>query len=547
MKQYNPVKVKNPSTDGYAIRLHPRQSIELTLNRIFEDEEFEIKLISDYLVLDERTYDVEASKEIYHFVQKYDLERWSDISTMFLGNIVLTIKPLKETDKEIETIRMCVFLNSSNKDKANVVTVVDPKNQVLKIEPNQIVQVVLPDNHYAKWILVGIESLGMECARTETVFNDVSNVYDPLALFCPEPRDIEMPANPTLTDVESQYIKTYRSKKEFHFWTHLSLASLRKSNVSSKSSSLFSMGEMIFACKSDDGTVLGERSFEIVIALRGHNRVTAAEFQKIRDNTRNWNEIYSSSLRRCVISPTFNESIDLSADADSLYVEIPEPSVYFPKLSDEVYWGHEINMGSKYGLTVKELTPRYVNYRMIQRFMIVGIVTARPPGDLLFIGALRFICKGDKSFSSDNKNINVSLWKVLGIAGDKRSRIAATSTTTTSKTQHQTSSVTQHQTFDVELEQMMSDLSDGLKTVTLDSIEVKKFVSYGPYCGAYSSYDFDDDDLMSCSVNSKKKTRSAIGTDFTARSQSHLLGNEKQQKETWEEADELTTNWHDLI
>jgi hypothetical protein len=526
LKQYNPVKVKDPSSDGYSIRIHPRQSFQLVLTKVFDDEEFDVKLLSDFLVLEEFRDD--ANKQYYCFSQKYDLARWSAISTVFLGNIVLTVKPRGLT-KEPEKIRMCVFLNCSDESKANVITVVNPDNHMLKIESNQIVHAVLLDTHSVRWNLVGIEILGMSCARSETVFNDVANVYDPKALFCPEPRNTALVINPTLdaahntVALEELHAERKSGAKEYHFFTHLSLAALKKAHTSPNGN--HPMGDMRFTCKTDDGVLLEERNLTLIMALRGvGKRISTPEFQAIRHNTRFWHTPFASSARQSVLSPGFNESVDLPADADTLYIEIPQPSVYHSteRLAEEAFWSSQINLDARFGLRVQELTPRHVNGFMVQRFMVGGILANKPPGDLLFIGALRFSCRSYKEgyqHVSQFRPISISLWKVRGASEDRR-KVAEFSyvgggsrsiyrSPQWDKYEHQQQRQ-QRVSYDVELEQLHSDF-DGIKIVSLSEIDGKPNSMYG--------YDFED--LM----RYDKKKR---GTTISTRSANCWNGNRKR-------------------
>lgn len=509
LKQYNPVKVKDPSSDGYAIRLHPRQSFQLILTQIFEDEIFDVELKSDYLVLEEFVSDKENSKEIYCFSQKYDLERWSKISTTFLGNLIVTISPTEKGKKETEIIRLCVYLNCSDASKAHVVTVIDPDQHLLKIDSNQIVHVVMSDEHKARWTLVGIEELGMDCARSETVFNDVSNVYDPQALFCPEPRIIPMPINPALDNAHNSVALSELNRdtkcggKEYHFFTHLSLTALKKAHSSSNGN--YPMGDMNFVCKISEG-VSTDRSLTLLMALRGTGkRISTAEFQAIRHNTRNWNTPFASSVRQCVLSPGFNESIDLPVDADTLYIEIPQPSVYYSQQMDDAYWSSEINLDVKFGLKVKELKSRHVNGFMVQRFMVVGILATRPPGELLFIGALRFACRNSKGAVYSLKSISLSLWKVKSASSDRRSTAAYNYTCVPNsivKTKYRQPEKQQTVKYEVELEQMAPGLID-LKCVSLHEID-------GTIRSRFSFSDYDFEDLMYPSERKKKATTGSI-------------------------------------
>lgn len=502
LKQYNPVKVKNPTSDGYSIKLFPRQSFKLSLTQIFDDEVFEVKLISDYLVLED--FSIDKKEEIYFISQKYDFGKWNKISTLFLGNVILTIK--SKSKEEMETIRLCVFLNCPDALKSNVVTVVNPNQyQTLKIESNQIVEVVLPDTHHERWNLVKVEDLGMICARSETVFNDFIDVYDTTETFCPEPRFVSMPINPVLDEYYQKNIIRPDLKfgaKEYHFFTHLNLSSLKKAY--SASGGNYPIGKMQFVCKTDDDFIMEERSLNIIMNLKGNGkRMTASELQAIHHDTRNWNKPFNSSTLQSVIHPNFNESIDLQCKFDVLYIEIPQPSVYFnnDKNLEDAFWASEMSI-VKSNFKVKELTPRHVNGIMVQRFVVEGILSYNPPGELSFIGSLKFDCRTTSKNRHDlfvkYKNINLSLWKAKGFVEDRRKpaefSYVGSGTTSYSKP-NQTGFQSQQVTYNVELEQLHSDL-EGIKIVSLDEIIIKQ---------QFDFYGYDLDDLMSGNNQDHKK------------------------------------------
>jgi hypothetical protein len=389
-KQYNPVKVKDPTSDGHIVRLHANQPFELILTN-FVEEEVEVKLQSDFLAIDHCTKDDECQSFV--FKQKYDLKKWSEFSSLFLGNVTIIVTKQSEPPSE-ETIRLCVIVDSSNAIKKNVITAINPNGHVLKIELNQILHVVVFDAPSSRWVIAGIENVGMKCLRTETVFSDSVGDYNPQEMMCPEPRNHNWDAVAFVPD-----------GKEYHFWTVLDESTVLKAK--STAGGTYVLGNMCFVSKNNFLSI-DKKSLSLLLSLRNKKETEVDPEIKVTEPFQH----YMNADIPVLLSPKFSQHMDLLPQTRTLYLELPHPSVYFGKKMDGAYWVCE----AKSVLHVTELEPRYVNGIAVQRFICSDIHSQMPKNDLTYIATLSFFCKVPSDIflipkHTNYKKISVCLWK----------------------------------------------------------------------------------------------------------------------------------------
>lgn len=130
--KFAPVRVRNPLSDLYSVKLKPTQGFNIMLSDWFDDCEvfFEnryIDLVSKYVDEDHTS--------VYCFKQRYDLTDWSQYSSFYLGQVSLQTRT--------SNITLCVIMNSNNQHKECVVTSVNPISNIVKIYPNNILEVVV--------------------------------------------------------------------------------------------------------------------------------------------------------------------------------------------------------------------------------------------------------------------------------------------------------------------------------------------------------------------------------------------------------------------
>ena len=104
---------------------------------------------------------------VYHYKQLADLSHWIEFSTVYLGQINFTSNYLETW--------LCVFLQANNQVKSNIIAVVNPQGQNLKIEPHEIIEVIVytsdPDPEWQYVICSDflLEEIGKEVLSLETV------------------------------------------------------------------------------------------------------------------------------------------------------------------------------------------------------------------------------------------------------------------------------------------------------------------------------------------------------------------------------------------
>jgi hypothetical protein len=392
-------------------------------------------------------------------------------------------------------------------------------------------------------------------------------------LFCAEPRNISLQANNILKDEYSQIAleehakSSWSPKKEYHFWTHLNLEALKKARDTKNGN--YELASMNFVCRGNhtDGngsyssTIVDERKLHLLLSLRGNSKtVHVPEIYQLQEGKKKWNTSYISPSRQCIINPQFSESIDLSSKSDTLYVEIPHPSMYFNRQMDDAYWEYEISVDAKYGFKIVELPSRYINSIGVQRFIIKGIATNLPSTNLIFVGAVSFYCKGE--VPQPFQRITLSIWRSTNDTHFEDRRTSDLVTPAYMQRRKEYRGVNYRAKEEsgsyrelVELENLGTDCFIGVKSVALSSIELKTSKSTNNYSGYHG---YDDDYFSGCGsgeeeydvdrylVNhGKKKTETSFISQRgeSSGSEKTVLG--KEEKKTWQK--EIEDAWLNLF
>jgi len=136
-KCYKPVKVYDSASEFRSVRLKPEQEVEIvTRSSLAEEPRFNHDFFS--IVSRELKTEKPADGIILRFKQNKIEPAWREISTLYLGD--LTCNTNAEQDN---SIKVCAFLESSNPAKSNIITVINPVDTSIKIEPNNILEVVV--------------------------------------------------------------------------------------------------------------------------------------------------------------------------------------------------------------------------------------------------------------------------------------------------------------------------------------------------------------------------------------------------------------------
>lgn len=397
MKKYNKVKVKDPSSDGYVVKLFPGQDFELVCTKKDSTDFINATLNSGFLILVDTVDHVD--KIVFTFKQKYDMTEWCNTSTTFIGNVKL----LKSIDGVLSCVRLCVYCVSSNYIKENVVTVINPDDSLVKIESHQILHVVVFDNLNSNWSVDNPKSL--TCVRCETVVSDFMDVYDDESLFCPRPRSQKLPINSSLKDHTKEYFSNEILGSrglitEYHFWSCLSALDLNKPNGS------YSLGLVSICGENGEESTL--KTMQVLLGVRGKRKKNINEhFQAIHMLAKCWDERSLSYTRHSILNPRVNENLDVSDSNGWFYIEIPCPQVYHKHLDNGLRWTCDDFTTSQSLIQCCELRSRYLNGKEIQRYLVTG-VTGVEKLHLSKLGAVDFYVKENDSYYE----ISINFWKI---------------------------------------------------------------------------------------------------------------------------------------
>src|ERR1035438_3358607 len=144
MRRHKPVNIIDPHSDGHSVIVHPCQDINLILTNpveIFDkaapEDKWEINVFSEYFFL----YKIEDldGKTKYKFVQYYDLTEWTDIRSIFLGEIEVSVSGKNIEDR----YSLCVIAKNSIDETSHVITIINPNVNRIKLGIDQILEVVV--------------------------------------------------------------------------------------------------------------------------------------------------------------------------------------------------------------------------------------------------------------------------------------------------------------------------------------------------------------------------------------------------------------------
>jgi hypothetical protein len=134
LKGYSTVTISDPCSMHHTVRIYPSQDLTLRLSsdiKVLRTDPF-IEIVGEK--------SLKEGTEI-HFKQKAEIIDWGKESSVYLGEIY------GETSTG-HKFRLCVHMMSDNDYKKDVVTVYNPVDQIIKVEPYQILEVVLSDPYF---------------------------------------------------------------------------------------------------------------------------------------------------------------------------------------------------------------------------------------------------------------------------------------------------------------------------------------------------------------------------------------------------------------
>lgn len=403
-KRCNPCNVRNPIGDHTA-RLQWGQQLRVILEnpsvfRLPEGSLWHVQCDGRYLqsirlsVL-ERGGD-EWGEYIFGFHKVSP--RWAERSTLFLGNVhIFVCCPGK---KQRLHASVCVFLNCINKEKENVITVVEPTDvctgvpPAVKLEPSQLLEVVVADadNNPLEWRNYIFPSAD---ATTAVRLNSIRTVT--LGLRDPGGNDVN-----NLFHCERRILPYGDGRMplfaEHHFF--FGFHNITQDTIKGLGNGNYDVGHTVLMGKNQEGQMVREASLRTVFTLRTKTR--KREMSRLKPNRcfiSDPLERVEALADRTLINPKASERITLYGEEDRFLVEIAQPSSYFPQVSKltEARWQCEVrsvllnNRKRHKCIRTQELTPRTIDGIVFQRF---GITSADVVGlyEEMMLGEVALTC-----------------------------------------------------------------------------------------------------------------------------------------------------------
>lgn len=256
-KQYSPALVVDPTSQNHLVRLHPNQDFNLRLSSYVKEPK--VYLTSEFLRL---VSDVKNDESItYRFEQVADFTEWSQISSAYLGEVSVL------SEDRISSV--CALLESEASHHPNVVTVVNPTGTQVKVEPYQVLEVVVYEPNGTqrdRWDLnitpgSGPLNLVYEQLGHEIVYPGIS--YES---YLP-PEDVD-----EVCLVMPRAFGTDKPLVEHHYWFRCKYESI--SAVMKETNGVFDAGKISFMPGTEKSSTY-HNSISIQLNLRERNRKDA--------------------------------------------------------------------------------------------------------------------------------------------------------------------------------------------------------------------------------------------------------------------------------
>jgi len=175
-ERMKPFKLKDPTAERHLVRLNPKQQLELVLSDIqpINVSGAFLKIVSTETTDKERVFVIEPTKDILE---------WSHLSTHFLGEVIIGTKT-----------SLVVYLQDSTtvQERKNVVTVINPFNDSIRIRPFNVVEFIYCSDYDKKliWTWELKEDIDIEEISYKKSYGGVIPKVVTNDLCYPHPRDI---------------------------------------------------------------------------------------------------------------------------------------------------------------------------------------------------------------------------------------------------------------------------------------------------------------------------------------------------------------------
>lgn len=231
--KYHPVNIKDPTSPFHLVRLRPYQDLKVCLK---SSAGTDVLAMSEYFYQssDCRNIKGTGSRELV-FTQKRDvaIDEWARLTPFYLGEVIV--------DNGSSYSSLHVITEDPNTHKNDIVAVVNPKGNGLKVEPHQIIEVILyrirdnyNENEWEYQFEPAKDGIGLnyECIRDDVLYPSVN--YNTSAEL-DESVCVVYPRAPNTVH------------NEFHFWFRLDYESL--ASIKDIAGGTYSVGTLKFQQK----------------------------------------------------------------------------------------------------------------------------------------------------------------------------------------------------------------------------------------------------------------------------------------------------------
>jgi len=413
-KQVKPYKISNVASNGHTARLSARQSLCISMGSPIDfgyagDQQWEAEIISDYLSIQSVLRD--GTRTQFVIVPKYDFSAWTEISTVFLGNVSLYIRC---NDNFEMHAWVCVFLDCRNPSKKDVVTVINPTlDQEVKLEPQQLLEVILHSPASGpRWAERNI-------AWDAYPFSVNSSIdVKPIKEVCLSPFEFKNELRPDeyffclRRDHPELSGENYSSlMHEHHFFYACTPEAIAR--VKGLEAGMHASTKLVFLAKDDSGKVVDEHRVHTHLVVKSKEESqdlgkypAAYLIEKVTPN-----RIFVEK-DRLLINPNRVEEVMIYGTADKFYVELPEPSVHWPHNNklEGIRWRMACeSFDEGFGqplLAARETDERTVDGKIVQRFEVLPTSGQWSKGlpQQSYLGEVVFTC-GEASGASARRSI----------------------------------------------------------------------------------------------------------------------------------------------
>lgn len=359
-RAYNLVRVINPK-GTHAVRVHPRQGVRLVLDspqihkNISEGARLEVKVNSPYLFLDE--VDANGKGQVVYIIrQTCDLSNWADVSEIFLGEISVELvgnTHPKKQDCLYDGACLGVYHLPAKQD-SQVLTVINPQDHTIKLEPHRTLEVVCFCRAWAgagskgneEW-MARVEYLGgpevegiyveqikeFEC-KTRSLnpqFSLKAEDFTVIPRYCPS-------VNSLLHENEqSRFSHNENPDRQHHFWLAFTKKSIQK--ISSLKTGKYVLARVVLtgtACDPNDKPVKVKHEF--ILVLSKHGKPVKKDNQMTLLLTNEAARRDFSCYNKLLTNPGQTEQLDFHAGFEDCVIEVAVPKVYWDEEPVEARW-----------------------------------------------------------------------------------------------------------------------------------------------------------------------------------------------------------------